>query len=135
MTAWVSYAAASLALLVGLAVVVSWLVGADSADGVWLAAAVAMVVQLVAFAALASARRQGRDFMLSWASGMLLRFAAIAGVAFWVTRGTTLDAAVTLLSLVGFVIVLVLLEPLFLGLAEPAADRVETESPRRTTED
>ena len=129
MTAWVSYAAGSLALLAGLAVLVSWLVGADRADGVWLAAGVAGAVQLVAFAALVSARRRGGDFLVSWASGMVLRFAAIAGVAFWVTRGTTLDAPVTLLSLVGFVFVLVLLEPAFLRLAD-AAGAGEREGPR-----
>lgn len=119
MTAWIAYAASSVALLVALAAAIGWLVGSGRADGAWLAAALAAVVQLPAFGALVAARRRGRDFMVSWASGMALRFAVIAGAAFWVTARTTLDPAVTLLSLVGFVFLLVLLEPAFLRLADP----------------
>jgi hypothetical protein len=133
--AWISYTGGAVALLAGLSVVVGWLVGPNRAGGVWLSAAVAGAVQVVAFAMLVSSRRRGRDFMVSWASGMVLRFAAIAGLAFWVTRRTSLDAAVTLLSLVGFVFVLVLLEPLFLRLVEAGGARVQTEGPRGTTED
>ena len=81
---------------------------------------------------MVGSRRRGRDFLVSWASGMLLRFAVIAGLAFWVTRRTSLDPAVTLLSLVGFVFLLVVLEPAFLRLAETPAG----ESGRgRTNED
>lgn len=117
MTAWIAYAATSLALMVLLSAGVGWLAGPERSDGVWVAALVAVAVQLPAFAALVGARRRGRDFLVSWASGMLLRLAVIAGAAYWVTRRTSLDGAVTLLSLVGFVFVLVLLEPAFLRLA------------------
>jgi hypothetical protein len=119
-TAWFAYAAGSVALLAGLAGVVGWLVGSGRSDGVWVAAAVALAVQVPAFGALVSARRRGRDFLVSWAAGMALRFAAIAGAAYWVTRRTSLDGAATLLSLVGFVFLLVLLEPAFLRLADEA---------------
>ena len=134
MTAWIAYAASTLALMVVLAAVVGLLVGAGASDGVWVAAALASAVQLPAFAALVAARRRGRDFLVSWASGMLLRFAVIAGAAFWVTRRTLLDPAVTLLSLVGFVFLLVLLEPAFLRLTA-VPGRTETRGRERTSED
>ena len=134
MTAWIAYAAGAVALGVGVAAVVSALVGGGRGDGAWVAAAIAAAVQVPAFGALVASRRKGRDFMVSWASGMLLRFAVIAGAAFWVTRRTSLDPSVTLLTLVGLVFVLVLLEPAFLRLAdEPGA--VQTKSPERTSED
>lgn len=133
MTAWIAYAATSVALVVGLSLVVGLLAGAERAVGAWVAAAVAILVQLPSFGALVASRRRGRDFLVSWASGMLLRFGVIAGVAFWVTRRTSLDPSVTLLSLVGFVFLLVMLEPAFLRLGDgPAGDGV---SPGRTSED
>lgn len=116
--AWLSYAAASLALLVGSASALGWLMEPDGQRAVWLAAGVAYPVQLLAFGLLVVARRKGRDFMVAWATGMLLRFAVIAGLAFWVTRGESVPAAAALVSLVGFVFVLVLLEPLFLRLTD-----------------
>ena len=134
MTAWISYAATSMVLMVGLAAGVGWLVGPERSAGVWLAAAVATAVQLPAFAALVVSRRKGRDFVISWASGMLLRFAAIAGAAYWVTRATNLDGGVTLLSLVGFVFLLVLVEPAFLRLAE-GSDEMRADGRVRTSED
>lgn len=131
MTAWIAYSATSAVLAVGIAAVVAALVGEGRGDGAWVAAMVAVTVQLPAYAALVASRRKGRDFLVSWASGMLLRFAVIAGAAVWVTRRTALDPAVTLLSLVGMVFLLVLLEPAFLKLA----DEAETKGPERTSED
>ena len=118
MRAWLSYAAATAALLVGAALAVGALVGPGAESAVWLAAGVAYPVQLLGFGLLVAGRRKGRDFVVSWATGMVIRFVAIAGVAFWVTRGDRFDAAVALVSLVGFVFVLVLLEPLFLRLTD-----------------
>lgn len=131
MTAWIAYAATSVALLVGLAALVGWLAGGERSAGAWVAAAVAGAVQLPAFAALVASRRKGRDFLVSWASGMVLRFAAIAGAAYWVTRQSALDPAVTLVSLVAFVFVLVLLEPAFLRLGA-GPDVGDGESPGRS---
>lgn len=118
MVSWFAYAAGSAALLVGLAAGAGALFAGADPEALWLAAAVAWGVQLMAFAGLVAGRRRGLDFMVSWAGGMALRFAAVAGVAFWVTRSSALDAATALLGLVGFVMVLVLLEPLFLRLAD-----------------
>ena len=133
MTAWIAYAATAALLCLGVAAVVGAVVGSARADGAWLAAAMAVLVQLPAFGALVSSRRKGRDFLVSWASGMALRFAVIAGAAFWVTRRTSLDPEVTLLSLVGMVFVLVLLEPAFLKLA--GGTGTESRGPERTIED
>ena len=118
MKGWLAYAAASALLLLLLVVVVGTLVRAADPAALWVAAAVAYVVQLGAFALLLSLRRHSVGFMAGWAGGMLLRFAVIAGVAVWVTRFSGLDPATALVGLVGFVMVLVLIEPLFLGLAD-----------------
>ena len=134
MTAWIAYAASAVALVVVGSATVGWLVGPARSAGAWVAGAVAVAVQLVAFAALVRSRRRGRDFLVSWGSGMLLRFGVIAGLAFWVTRMTTLDPEVTLLSLVGFVFLLVLLEPAFLRLADDWAGS-GPRGPKRTMDD
>lgn len=134
MTAWIGYAATTIALMVGLAAGIGWLLGPERSAGVWLAAGVATVVQLAAFAALVVSRRKGRDFMVGWASGMLLRFAAVGAVAYWATRARSLDPGATLVSLVGFVFLLVLMEPAFLRLAEGTGE-MRADGPVRTSED
>ncbi len=118
MVSWLAYAAGSAVLLVGLVVVELAVVGSADPSAVWLAAVVAWSVQLGAYAALLAGRRRGAGFVVGWASGMLVRFAAVGAVALWVTRKPELDAASALLSLVAFMMVLVLLEPLFLRLAD-----------------
>lgn len=121
MKAVLSYAGVSALLLVLLALGVVGLVEAAEPAGVWLAAMIAWPVQVAAFWALVAGRRTtgaGSGFMLAWAAGMALRFGVVGAVALWVTRMSAPDPATTLLSLVGFVFVLVLLEPLFLRLAD-----------------
>lgn len=114
MPGWVVYSVGSAALLVLLAAGVS-AVFTDADDGaVWLAAGVAWVVQLIAYVLLAVGRKRGAGFMVGWGLGMLLRFAALAGMAVLVTVSETYDPASALLGLVGFMMVLVLIEPLFL---------------------
>ncbi len=112
-----AYAGATLALLGGMAAAVVALVGPADPRAVWLAAGVAWPVQLAAFAALVRVR-EGSGFVVGWALGMALRFAVVVVVAIAVTRSEALDPATALVSLVGFVFVLVLLEPLFLRLAD-----------------
>lgn len=118
MNAWLAYVLAA-AVAVGLAVVGASLFVPDRAvSALWIAAAIAYVVQLLAFAVLLRARGRGeRAFLYSWAGGMALRFVTVVAVALWATRFYT-PAAPLLLGLVGFVFVLVLLEPLFLRIAE-----------------
>lgn len=117
MTAWVAYAAVGAALVGLCATGISLLLPSDSAPAVWLAAAIAYAVQLLAFGALMATRRTHRGFLVGWGGGMALRLAAVAATAFWVLRAGSVPAAPALLSLVGFVFVLVLLEPLFLRLS------------------
>ncbi len=115
MRAFLAYGAASAALLAALAAGVAAVVQTADAAGVRQAAVIAWPVQLAAFAMLVKGRR-GMGFMAAWASGMALRFAVVGGAALWVTRTEGPDPASLLVSLVGFVFVLVLLEPLFLRL-------------------
>lgn len=116
MKAWLAYALVAAALLALLATGVSLLLDADATPALWLGAAVAYAVQLLAFGALVAGRDSGTAFVVGWGGGMALRFAAVAAVAFWVTQRSTLPAAPALVGLVGFVFILVLLEPVFLRL-------------------
>jgi hypothetical protein len=115
--AFFAYGVATGVLLGGLALGVLALVAAAEPAAVGLAAGLAWVVQLVAFAVLVKGRK-GSGFVVGWAVGMALRFGAVAAAAIVVTRSDSLDPATALVSLVGFVFVLVLLEPLFLRLAD-----------------
>ena len=115
MKAYAGYGAASAAVLVALAMLLMALLGAASAPGVRTAALIAWPVQMVAFVILVEGRKRV-SFIAGWAGGMALRFAAVGAAAIWVTRTDGVDPASLLLSLVGFVFVLVLLEPLFLRL-------------------
>jgi hypothetical protein len=118
MTAWLRYAvvAAPVVLLLATGAVV--VVPGTDAASVWLAAGVAYGVQLAAFAVLVWGRRRGSGFLVGWAGGMAMRGAALAGMAIWVTVSDAHHAESALLSLIGFAMVLVLIEPLFLGLAD-----------------
>jgi Na+/proline symporter len=118
MRAWVTYAGVSAVILGALALGVVLVVPGTHAGSVWLAAAVALAVQVAAFAVLIAARRQQGGFVAGWGGGMLLRFGSVAGMAVWVTVSDGPHAESALLSLIGFIMVLVLIEPLFLRLAD-----------------
>jgi hypothetical protein len=114
MRAWTAYAVAGAVLTIAVAGIVSLLVGDAPSKAVWLSAALAYGLQLVAFALLLRFRDQANLFLAGWLGGMVLRFGALGALAFWATRFTALPPATLLLSLVGFVFVLLLLEPVFL---------------------
>lgn len=118
MSALLGYAVAA-AVVVGLGLIIaSFTVPESALTAVWIAGAVAYAVQMLAFAVLLRARgREGRAFMLAWAGGMALRFVTVVAVALWATRAYA-QATPLLMSLVAFVFVLLLLEPLFLRIAE-----------------
>lgn len=118
MPAWVIYATSSGALLAALALGVTRVFGTADSGAVWLAAGVAYGVQLLAFALLAAGRKRKMGFMVGWGLGMLLRFAALAGMTIMVSVSEAYDPASALLGLVGFMMVLVLIEPLFLRWAD-----------------
>jgi hypothetical protein len=112
--AWSAYAAASLGV-VALVVAGAWLLAVSPArEAVVLAALAAYVLQLAAFAGLLAGRRHADLFIAGWAGGMLLRFAALAAFAFVLSRTGALPLEPALLTLVGVMFVLVLLEAFFL---------------------
>ena len=96
--------AAGAALLVGL-------VAPSGAAGIGLAAALAYGIQVASFAVLVGLR--GRPaFFLAWGGGTLLRVGAVLGAGLWLGR-TPHPPAPLLLSLAGFLFLLLLLEPAF----------------------
>jgi len=115
---WVRYALVAALVTAVLGLATTRFVPGTQPQAVWLAALVAYAVQLVAFGVLV--RGQGRPgrFLVGWAGGMLLRFAGLAGMAIWVTVSDAHHAESALLSLIGFVMVLVLLEPVFLRMVD-----------------
>ncbi|MGQ0561144.1 MAG: hypothetical protein ACT443_04625 [Gemmatimonadota bacterium] len=110
--AWAFYAlaAAGVVAVAGASAVAAGIEG----PALWVGGAIAYVVQLVAFALLVLVRKQPQLFMMAWLAGMLFRFGALGACAFWLSRRGTLPQSTTLLSLVGFLFLLLLLEPLFL---------------------
>lgn len=114
MKAWLSYAGWTGAVTLGLIVVVGTLVPASSTGAVWLAGVSAYSVQLIAFAALVVVRRKPRRFLFGWVGGIVLRATTVVVLAVLVLPG----AAAALLSAVGILFVLMLMEPVFLRIAE-----------------
>lgn len=114
MNAWVAYAAVSLVLVAAAAGGAS-LAAAGAADrAIWLSAGVAWVLQLVAFAALVLVRGKNALFIAGWAGGMGLRGVALGVLAYVGTRTTAFPMEPLLVSFVGFLFLLVILEPVFL---------------------
>jgi hypothetical protein len=111
---WLAYAGAGLVVVVVGAVLATLFVSAQDAGAVWFAAALAWVLQLIAFAALVVVRERNELFLIGWLGGLVLRFAVVGLVAFWLTRRAVLPLAPALVSLVAFVFVLLLMEPVFL---------------------
>ena len=113
MRAYLGYALIGAGLLGLMAGLLGWMLGPSAVRSVWWGAGLAYVVQLIAFAALLRMRKRTTAFMAVWGGGILARFAVVLAGAFWVTRSETLQLAPALLSLAGFLFVLVLLEPVF----------------------
>lgn len=114
MRSWLSYAGVGLAVTLIAAAVATSLVAPAARPAVWFGAGLSYALQLVAFGVMLALRRDAQLFMIGWAAGMVLRFGAVGAVAFWLSRSPVLPRDVTLVSLVGFVVVLLFLEPLFL---------------------
>lgn len=112
--AWLTYAAAGLILVALIAIVAaSFQQGADR-RAVFVGAAVAYVLQLIAFGLLLSVRDKQPLFLAGWLGGMVLRFGALGICLFWASRSEALPRTPLAISLVGFVFVLLMLEPVFL---------------------
>lgn len=118
MAAGIRYAIVSALVLVVLALATATLVPGVQTMAVWLGAGVAYVVQLLAFAALVAGRGKPMGFVAGWGGGIALRFIALAGMAVWVTVSDSYHQATALLSLVAFMMVLALIEPVFLRMTD-----------------
>ncbi|HEY0671768.1 MAG TPA: hypothetical protein VGD27_05855 [Longimicrobiales bacterium] len=112
--AWLAYALAGLVLVVLITIVAAALVNDAMRPAIVAAAVIAYGLQLVAFALLLALRDKPHLFMAGWLGGMLLRFGALGACLFWASRTTVLPRTPLVLSLVGFVFMLLLLEPVFL---------------------
>ncbi len=82
-------------------------------NGVLVAAAIAVPVQVIAFWALNRHRGELNGFLAAWVGGTFLRIAVLAVVAFVVIRSGTEGAVPLLLALAGFFFGLLLLEPIY----------------------
>ncbi|MGH7469851.1 MAG: hypothetical protein ACRENP_18035 [Longimicrobiales bacterium] len=111
---WLAYAAAGLALLSIAAGVGTLLVSGAAVKAIWVSAAIAYLLQLIAFGALVLVREQTQLFMAGYLAGMALRFGALGGVAWWLSRSAALPREAAMVSLAAFVFLLLLLEPVFL---------------------
>ena len=120
MKRWLRYMAVSagVAGLVGALIVLVF--GREMVTPVLVAAGIGLVVQALA-AVLLFGNTVGADpsrFMVGWAGGALLRMMAVVATGLWLTQEDAVADAPALLSLVTFLFVLTLIEPLFLKTAE-----------------
>lgn len=106
--------AAAAVVVIGLAALALGMVFAGPGDhrAIRASAVVAVVVQLVAFAVVVLAR-PGSTFA-AWGVGMLLRLGALAVMAFLGLKALGLPAPAALISLVTFLFLTTLVEPLLL---------------------
>ncbi len=75
--------------------------------------ALAWAVQVALFAPVLAARHRRNAFLAAWGGGTLARFAVLGAAAWWLWWSRALPLAPSLLSLVGFLFLLLLLEPVF----------------------
>ncbi len=113
MKAFLGYLVVSALLVVLVAVLLANWVLPSAGSAIWAAASVAYLVQAIAFAALTLARGSGLGWVVAWGSGTLLRLLVVLGAALWVARSDGVPAAPLLLSLAGFLFLLLVLEPVF----------------------
>lgn len=120
MKRWLRYMAVSAGVVALVAGLIVLLFGRDVVTPVAVAAGIGLLVQALA-AVLLFGTTQAADpsrFMVGWAGGALLRMMAVVATGLWLTRSTVVAEAPALLSLVTFLFVLTLIEPLFLKTAE-----------------
>lgn len=111
---WSRYAAVAV-VLAGCVVLAGWWAFDDvGRRGLVLGAGTALLVQLPAFGLLVVQPRSSPKFMGAWVAGTLLRLLAVGGVAIVLLVSEDFDPLTALLSLVGLLFVLLLLESLWL---------------------
>jgi hypothetical protein len=117
------YGAAAVAVI-GVLTLVLWpFLEAPDRLGVLVAAAVAVPVQVLAFAVLVRYRGEVRGFLAAWAGGVALRVAVVLLTALLLIRSGTQSAVPTLLALAGFFFALLLLEPIYFKLQGASVGR------------
>jgi hypothetical protein len=84
--------------------------------GVALAGGIALPIQVVAFALMTRAAAGTNQFLAAWVGGTLVRLLVVGGVALGLRALPELPRAPTLLGLIAFFFLMLLMEPLFLGL-------------------
>jgi hypothetical protein len=84
---------------------------APARSGVLSAAAVALPVQVIAFAVIQRFRGEVTGFLVAWVGGTLVRMAVLGVVAVTLVRSASEGAVPMLLALAGFFFGLLLLEP------------------------
>jgi hypothetical protein len=114
MNAWVAYAGAGLLLVAVAALVASLAVSGASETAVWFSAGLAWILQLLAFGGLVAVRHQPTLFTAGWLGGMMLRFMALAALAFYGSSTAAFPLKPLLVSFVAFLFLLLLLESFFL---------------------
>lgn len=116
MTPTAKYALACLALVAVVTGSAAVLVDQRGLFGVLAAAAVTLPIQVGAFALLATAPAGSNRFLAAWVGGSLVRL-VVVGLGGWALTRAGLPRAPTLLGLAGFFFAMLMLEPVFLGLA------------------
>lgn len=109
-----AYSAVGLALALVIVGIAATVLPPAGTQAVALSAAIAWMVQIVAFGVLAAVQGKPQLFLPVWLAGMVLRFVVLGVLAYGLTRITWLPPAPLLLGYVGVVFALVLMEPLFL---------------------
>jgi hypothetical protein len=95
------------------AAVTALVLGSAAKWAIVFAAVVAYGLQLVAVGVLLAVRNHATMFLAGWLGGMALRAVGLILAGLWLSR-TPLPRATAMLSLVGFLFLLLMLEPLFL---------------------
>jgi hypothetical protein len=113
MKSWALYALVAITLIVG----VGWLLalafpGPRDAAAIRLSAIVAIVVQLLAFGITRAVAQ--RHLIAGWGAGSLLRFVTLVVYALLAAQVLGLPPVAALVSLVTFLFLSTLIEPLFL---------------------
>lgn len=99
---------------IALMVLALWpFLDAAGRNGVLLAAAIAVPVQVLAFSILNRSHGQLNGFLAAWVGGTFLRMLVLAVAAIAVVRSGMEGAVPMLLALAGFFFGLLLLEPMF----------------------
>lgn len=113
MTATAKYAALCFGVIAVAAVLLNQLYdGEEARRAILVSAAIGLLVQVGAFALLRSTK--GAAQINAWVMGVLFRFVVVAVYGLVVLRAANLAVAPALVSLVSFLVICTLLEPLLL---------------------